>query len=84
VNGHVVYCGVESVPVEEVPPRVVSLGIAAASAIGKGLYGVDIKNNNGEAYVIEVNDNPSLESGEDDHYPLVYDAIIRHLINSRA
>lgn len=81
VNGHIVYCGVESVPVDEVPPRVVGLGIAAASAIGKGLYGVDIKNNNGEAYVIEVNDNPSLEGGEDDQYPLVYDRIIRHLLD---
>ena len=47
-----------------------------ANAIGNGLYGVDIKNNNGDAYVIEVNDNPSLESGEDGHYPDVYEKIV--------
>jgi glutathione synthase/RimK-type ligase-like ATP-grasp enzyme len=82
VNGHIVYCGVESVPADQVPPHVIRLGIAAAHAIGSGLYGVDIKNNNGDACVIEVNDNPSLESGEDEHYPDVYRKIIRTLLPS--
>jgi glutathione synthase/RimK-type ligase-like ATP-grasp enzyme len=59
---------------------VIRLGIDAANAIGTGLYGVDIKNNNGDAYVIEVNDNPSLESGEDEYYPDVYPRIIGHLL----
>lgn len=79
VNGHIVYCGVESVPPDKIPPHVVPLGIAAAGAIGNGLYGVDIKNNNGDAYVIEVNDNPSLEGGEDQYYPDVYGKIVAHL-----
>lgn len=79
VNGHLVYCGVESVPPDKVPPQVISLGIDAANSIGKGLYGVDIKNNNGDAYVIEVNDNPSIESGEDDCYPRVFEQIVTHL-----
>jgi len=82
VNGHIVYCGVESVPEHEVPPHIIKLGIDAAKAIGNGLYGVDIKNNNGDAYVIEVNDNPSLESGEDSHYPRVYEHIVSHLFAS--
>ncbi|MFA6332206.1 MAG: ATP-grasp domain-containing protein [Methanoregula sp.] len=82
VNGHIVYCGVESVPEKEVPPQVVRLGIDAANAIGKGLYGVDIKNTNGDAYVIEVNDNPSIESGEDDCYPRVFEQIVDHLITA--
>lgn len=79
VNGHLVYCGVESVTSDKVPPQVIRLGIDAANAIGRGLYGVDIKNTNGDAYVIEVNDNPSIESGEDDCYPLVFEQIINHL-----
>jgi len=79
VNGHIVYCGVESMPEAAVPPHVVHLGIEAANAIGNGLYGVDIKNNNGDACVIEVNDNPSLESGEDACYPQIYEQIIGHL-----
>jgi glutathione synthase/RimK-type ligase-like ATP-grasp enzyme len=80
VNGHLIYCGVESVPPDSVPPPVIQLGIDAANAIGTGLYGVDIKNTNGNAYVIEVNDNPSLESGEDTCYPLVYQTIVSHLL----
>jgi len=79
VNGHVVYCGVESVPERDVPPHVIKLGLAAANAVGNGLYGVDIKNTNGDAYVIEVNDNPSIESGEDDCYPHVFGQIVDHL-----
>jgi len=80
VNGHIVYCGVESVPQNEVPGDVIRLGIDAANAIGHGLYGVDIKNSNGDACVIEVNDNPSLEGGEDGLYPLVYQKIIAYLL----
>jgi glutathione synthase/RimK-type ligase-like ATP-grasp enzyme len=79
VNGHLVYCGVESVSSDKVPPQVIRLGIEAANAIGRGLYGVDIKNTNGDAYVIEVNDNPSIESGEDDCYPQVFEQIVTHL-----
>ncbi len=80
VNGHIVYCGVESVPEREVPQEVIDLGIQAAKAIGHGLYGVDIKNTNGDACVIEVNDNPSIESGEDDCYPRVFEQIVDHLM----
>jgi glutathione synthase/RimK-type ligase-like ATP-grasp enzyme len=80
VNGHIVYCGVESVLPGDVPPQVIRLGLDAAGAIGDGLYGVDIKNSNGDAYVIEVNDNPSIESGEDDCYPDVFQKIVNRLI----
>ncbi|MDM7913387.1 MAG: hypothetical protein QUS09_09845 [Methanotrichaceae archaeon] len=80
VNGHIVYCDVESVPVDQIPPEVIDLGIAAGNAIGHGLYGVDIKESNGRLYVIEVNDNPSLESGEDAHYPDMFRKIISYLM----
>jgi glutathione synthase/RimK-type ligase-like ATP-grasp enzyme len=80
VNGHLVYCRVESVPEEEAPLKVRQMGIAAANAIGHGLYGVDLKTTNGDCCVIEVNDNPSLEGGEDAAYPEVYARIINHLL----
>ena len=79
VNGHIVYCDVESVPADQVPPEVIELGMAAGNAIGKGMYGVDIKESNGKLYVIEVNDNPSLEGGEDAHYPDMFRKIISYL-----
>ncbi|NMC11216.1 MAG: RimK family alpha-L-glutamate ligase [Methanothrix sp.] len=79
VNGHIVYCDVESVPADQVPSKVIDMGKAAGNAIGKGLYGVDIKESNGKLYVIEVNDNPSLEGGEDAHYPDMFHKIISYL-----
>jgi glutathione synthase/RimK-type ligase-like ATP-grasp enzyme len=80
VNGHIVYCDVESVPADQVPPEVIDLGRRAGNAIGRGMYGVDIKESNGKLYVIEVNDNPSLEGGEDAHYPDMFHKIISYLM----
>jgi len=80
VNGHLVYCDVESVPKELVPKEIIDLGIKAGKAIGSGLYGIDIKENNGNLYVIEVNDNPSLDGGEDKNYPDIYEKIISRLM----
>lgn len=84
VNGHIVYCDVESVPADQVPPEVIDLGKRAGEAIGQGLYGVDIKESNGKLYVIEVNDNPSLEGGEDAHYPDMFQKIISYLMTGDA
>lgn len=81
VNGHVVYCAVESVPPDSVPAHVRDLGVAAGKAIGDGLYGVDIKDGR-EPKVIEVNDNPSLEGGEDGSYPHVYREIVHALLET--
>jgi len=80
VNGHIVYCDVESVPAEQVPSAVINMGIKAGLAIGNGLYGVDIKESQGQLYVIEVNDNPSLEGGEDLHYPEMFHRIVSYLM----
>lgn len=79
INGHVAYCAVKSAPKEKIPMDVINLAIKAANSIGKGLYGVDIKEANDTTYVIEVNDNPSLESGELDYYPNAYGEIISYL-----
>lgn len=50
----------------QVPPNVIRTALKAASLIGKGLYGVDLKDINGKAVVIEVNDNPSIDHGIED------------------
>jgi glutathione synthase/RimK-type ligase-like ATP-grasp enzyme len=70
----------ESVPQDQVPEEVIQLAIKAAKAIGNGLYSVDIKQRGGKHFVIEVNDNPSLESGEDEYYPRIYNQIISNLM----
>ena len=60
--------GFETIPTFEVPRRVLQAAIAATKPIGDGLYGVDIKEINGRGYVIEVNDNPSIDRGVEDKY----------------
>lgn len=57
---------VECFPLNEVPDIVKSTALKAANLIGSGLYGVDIKEKNGQAYIIEVNDNPSIDAGFED------------------
>lgn len=60
--------GFETIPVEKVPSKVIKTALKAANIIGDGLYGVDLKEINREVYVIEINDNPSIESGVEDEY----------------
>lgn len=60
--------GFDAVPTFEVPTKVLQAALQASAVIGDGLYGVDVKEVNGKAYVLEVNDNPSLEHGVEDHY----------------
>jgi glutathione synthase/RimK-type ligase-like ATP-grasp enzyme len=57
---------VETLAVEDGPPELVKLGVRAANLIGRGLYGVDIKEVNGRYLVMEVNDNPSIDAGYED------------------
>ena len=49
-----------------VPKTVTRLAVKVSASIGKGLYGVDIKNGGEKALVIEVNDNPSIDHGIED------------------
>ncbi len=56
----------DTVPVKDAPKKVVETALKAANLIGNGLYGVDIKEIDGKVYVIEINDNPSIDSGYED------------------
>ncbi len=57
---------VKSLPLEEVPTAAVRLAERAASLVGRGLYGVDLKEARGRFYVMEINDNPNLDAGVED------------------
>jgi glutathione synthase/RimK-type ligase-like ATP-grasp enzyme len=50
----------------EVPRKVLDVALKAARLIGDGFYGVDIKQSGERVVVIEVNDNPSIDSGVED------------------
>ena len=57
----------DTMPIEAAPSRVVDLALKAAGLIGRGFYGVDIKElEGGQLMVMEVNDNPSIEAGVED------------------
>ena len=72
----------ETLPVEMAPRPVVRLALRAANAIGHSLYGVDIKVVENKAYVVEVNDNPSIDAGVEDSVlrETLYERIMEHFL----
>ncbi|HXF28753.1 MAG TPA: RimK family protein [Chlamydiales bacterium] len=56
----------ETMPVSMAPKKVIRAALNAAELIGDGLYGVDIKETQDSCYVIEINDNPSIDAGVED------------------
>jgi glutathione synthase/RimK-type ligase-like ATP-grasp enzyme len=65
---------------QELPSGIRDAALKACSVVGKGLYGVDIKEVDGKYVVVEVNDNPSIYAGyEDQKAPDIYSRIINYL-----
>jgi glutathione synthase/RimK-type ligase-like ATP-grasp enzyme len=58
----------KTLPTFEVPRDVLRAALAATQPIGNSLYGVDVKEKDGKGYVIEVNDNASIDRGVEDAY----------------
>ena len=55
-----------TLPIEKVPEQVIKTAVKAASLMGDGFYGVDLKMVGDKVYVIEVNDNPNIDAGIED------------------
>ena len=70
--------GWETLDVMSVPRCVRETALRAANLIGDGLYGVDIKQQGNKAYVIEINDNPNIDRGIEDHVmgELIYERVM--------
>ncbi len=82
-DGRTVYGPVKAVPLEKTPQGLIECAVKAASAIGRGLYGVDLKQVGDEYVVIEVNDNPTINAGEEDHANgELYERLIHFLLAS--
>ncbi|MBU3069333.1 RimK family protein [Aestuariicella sp. G3-2] len=60
--------GFETLPTFEVPKPVLDAAVKSANVVGRGLYGVDLKQKDNQVYVIEVNDNPSVDHKVEDAY----------------
>lgn len=58
----------ECMGVHQVPKEVLKIALQATKLIGDGLYGVDIKETSRGPVIIEINDNPSIESDVEDLY----------------
>lgn len=56
----------EAMAIGEAPEEVISLAVRAANLIGRGLYGVDLKQVDDRVYLIEVNCNPNIDAGNED------------------
>jgi glutathione synthase/RimK-type ligase-like ATP-grasp enzyme len=67
-----------ALPVGEAPEVVVRTAVRAAGLIGDGLYGVDLKQAGERCCVIEINDNPNLDAGNEDG--VLGDALYRELL----
>ncbi len=65
-DGTSVAGGFRTFPIHEVPQIILDTAVGAASLIGDGLYGVDIKENDRGVFVIEINDNPNIDYGIED------------------
>jgi len=74
---------VEVVPVDQAPPAVIRTAVRAAKLIGDGLYGVDLKQIGKKVFVIEVNDNPNIDAGNEDRIlkDELYLTVMRHFLD---
>ncbi len=64
--------------VSEVPEVVLNTAVRGANLIGRGLYGVDLKQVGDQCYLIEVNDNPNIDAGNEDQ--VLGDALYREVL----
>jgi glutathione synthase/RimK-type ligase-like ATP-grasp enzyme len=69
---------VDTLSVAEAPESVVNTAVKAANLIGDGLYGVDLKEVDDQCYLIEVNDNPNIDAGNEDR--VLKDALYREVM----
>jgi len=83
-EGQVQSGGWQTFRVEDAPQAIVQTALKAANLIGRGLYGVDLKEIKGRPSVIEVNDNPNIDSDVEDQIlgPELYDRVMQ-VFNTR-
>lgn len=80
-DGKTIYGPVKAVPLGKTPKGLIDCAIKAAGAIGTGLYGVDLKQVEDSFIVIEVNDNPTINAGDEDQgNGDLYERLIKFLL----
>lgn len=71
-----------TVTLGDAPAHVLHVATAATRSMGRGLFGVDVKETPTGALVIEVNDNPNIDAGVEDEVlgHALYERILRSLL----
>jgi glutathione synthase/RimK-type ligase-like ATP-grasp enzyme len=59
---------VETMAVEQAPKGAIKIAEKLAKLIGPSLYGVDIKQKGDQFFIIEINDNPNIDTGVEDAF----------------
>ena len=72
----------ETFAIQDVPKKLIQTAEKAARSVGLGLYGIDIKEIKGRYFLIEINDNPSIEAGCEDQVLKgeLYHIIMNHFL----
>lgn len=68
----------EALAIGEAPEDMVHIALQAAQLIGDGFYGVDIKQVGNRYCVMEINDNPNVDAGNEDG--VLKDALYREVM----
>ncbi|HEX6795333.1 MAG TPA: RimK family protein [Casimicrobiaceae bacterium] len=77
-SGRTLEGSTQALSVGEAPEIVVRTAVRAANLIGDGLYGVDLKQDGRQCYVMEINDNPNLDAHNEDG--VLKDALYREVM----
>ncbi|KAA5605253.1 RimK family protein [Roseospira marina] len=77
-DGKVIEGGFKTFAVEDAPAEVIDIAVRATRPIGNGLYGVDLKQNEQGVFIIEINDNPNLDTAIEG--AVLKDALWRRLL----
>jgi glutathione synthase/RimK-type ligase-like ATP-grasp enzyme len=78
-DGGLSFGGTNTIAVEQAPREIIDVAVKCARLIGDGLYGIDLKQNERGVFVIEINDNPSIDTDYEDS--ILKDELYRRLID---
>jgi len=83
-GGRFIWGKTEPVKRETLPPRLKEVATQASKPFGRGLFGADIKEINGDYIVVEINDNATIYADEEDREDTdIYQKIISYLAQEK-
>jgi len=78
-DGGLTFGATNTIAVDQAPREVIETAVKCARLIGDGLYGIDLKQNDRGVFVIEINDNPNIDTEYED--AVLKDELYRRIID---